>query len=81
MTADSTSELARLGVPFFSIRPELVRRGGASTERRSESDTETWAEAGRTSREYGMEGEMLDEEELSALRRRMIALLEDLCAE
>lgn len=80
MAADAAAELAALGVPFFDIGIGLVRRGG---ERGVEGggDEEGEGESGKERGKESGEREKLDEGELHIFKRRMMGLLEDLCAE
>ena len=81
MHAATTAELARLDVPFFSTRVELVSRRGSSRgadgaeegEREREREQSVGVPAGEA-----REG-TVDERELKALQLRMLGLLEDLC--
>lgn len=65
------AELQAIGVPFFGLRRELVVQEG-KVEVDQEMDGGVRKENGR---------KRLREEEVLALQRRMVELLEDLCQE
>lgn len=79
MHAATTAELARLDVPFFSTRVELVSRRGSSrgADGAGEGEREREQSVGVPAGE-AREG-TVDERELKALQLRMLGLLEDLC--
>lgn len=65
MIKSHTSELSRLGVPFFNTSPELVVNNEAVE---GEDDGKTGVVR-------------IKENELKKLREKMVRLLEDLCSE
>lgn len=71
MVAATTAELARLDVPFFNTRPDLVLTAQSS---------DCGAALRNPHPERGSEGR-LDEAELRELQAKMLVLLEDLCSE
>jgi hypothetical protein len=72
MVTEMTTRLRNLGVPFFGTKTELVRVKGKDTER---------AEVEGGSHTTKDETRMIDEAELMALQKKMLALLEDLCSD
>lgn len=60
-------KLQRLGVPFFGTRPELIRYDGG-------------VDGAADERGDGGEGRGITETELLEMQRRMLGILEDLCA-
>ena len=72
MIAATERELRGLGVPFFSVKEWFIRR-----DRGANRETVSGDGVGGAQDRDGKIGE----EELMALRRRMVELLEDLCKE
>lgn len=72
MIAATEKALKELGVPFFDIRADLVRRQGELANDRKYDD-----EAAAANKYDGNIGE----EELLGLKTKMVELLEDLCKE
>ena len=72
MIAATERELRGLGVPFFSVKEGFIRRDRGPNRGTVRGD----------GAEEGQDGDgKIGEEELKALRRRMVELLEDLCKE
>lgn len=68
MVNATMAELQAIGIPFFGLRRELVVQEGEEQER----DEGLRKEGGR---------KKLREEEVLALQKRVVELLEDLCRE
>ena len=72
MIAATERELRGLGVPFFSVKEGLIRRNRG----------EGWEIVSGDGADGAQDGDgKIGEEELKALRSRMVELLEDLCNE
>lgn len=65
MSAATTAELARLGVPFFALDPTLIIKNDEKKD-----DGERGDQQGKISRK-----------EVEELKLRMLTLLQDLCGE
>ena len=70
MIAATEKELKGLGVPFFGVREELIRKQGHETKEKDSGNGVKPPESG--------DGK-IGEEELKGLRGKMVELLEDLC--
>jgi hypothetical protein len=66
MVVEMGGKLQRLGVPFFGTRPELIRYDGG-------------VDGAADDRAEG-DGKGITESELLEMQRRMLGILEDLCA-
>lgn len=75
MAEATAKELARLGVPFFGTKAELVVRDGEEEGSREEKEEETTE--GKELKESGK----ISERELRVLQGRMVELLEDMVRE
>jgi len=69
MVNATTAELQAIGVPLFGLRRELVLQEGENDEEPSDGGKK---ESGR---------KRLREDEVLALQKRVVELLEDLCHE
>lgn len=67
------SELRALGIPFFAVKHTLVKAAA------SEGDKAISESSAIHTKLEGSEDGTLSREELSALQRRMLELLQDLC--
>ncbi|KAI4211631.1 MAG: hypothetical protein LQ351_005534 [Letrouitia transgressa] len=76
MAGATAKELARLGVPFFGTKAELVVRDGEEEgSRKEDEDEKTIGE------KESKEGGKISERELRVLQGRMVELLEDMVKE
>jgi hypothetical protein len=75
MHKDYQSQLAAMGIPFFNTRTELVVSGHGGGPGDLANAGGGRMEVDRT------EGGTITEAELEVLQKRMIGLLEDLCAD
>lgn len=86
MVAATTAELARLGVPFFNIRPELLlpnlssapRSAPGAGLRKGHNEDDDDDDERRSEK---VKDTQLDESKLRELQAKMLVLLEDLCSE
>lgn len=74
MSAATSAELARLGVPFFALDPALI--GGRGGGGRGETGSQEEEEQGG-----GEHGAKISRKEVEELKIRMLTLLRDLCGE
>lgn len=89
MVAASTAELARLGVPFFNISPELLlpnlssapRGASGAGLRKSHNEDDDDDVDNDERRGEKVKDTQLDESQLRELQAKMLVLLEDLCSE
>lgn len=84
MVSATTAELARLGVPFFNTRRDLLvqgkdEEGGGGGMGGGGEGGGNGMGGGTASRDKQQQG--LDEEQLRVLQGKMLVLLEDLCSE
>jgi len=73
MFTEFDSKLKRMGVPFFGMNPELVRKVKKEDIEAGRSTTPT--------HEPEDEKGKIDEEDLKKLQKKMITILEDLCGD
>lgn len=77
MSAATTAELARLGVPFFALDPALI-----ITNDKKEEEEEGGVGGGEhKDRGAGGHNGKISRKEVEEFKRRMLTLLQDLCGD
>lgn len=88
MSAATTAELARLGVPFFALDPALIEaeedekeEGGSRREDREKKEGRSGKEEGKKEKGGEEHTGKISRKELEELKFKMLTLLQDLCGE